>query len=71
LIRPVSIAMAALLLGFPACRAKQAVGSSSASLAVLNDEDVVGLDPHRVGGVFQTQTVLANMYEGLVAWTGS
>ncbi|MCM2254903.1 MAG: ABC transporter substrate-binding protein [Vicinamibacteria bacterium] len=38
------------------------------TLVILNDGDVVGLDPHRVGAVFQTHTVLANVYEGLVAF---
>jgi peptide/nickel transport system substrate-binding protein len=36
------------------------------TLAVLQDRDVEGLDPHTAGSVWQTQTVLANLYEGLV-----
>jgi peptide/nickel transport system substrate-binding protein len=42
-------------------------GERDLAVAVFNDHDVVSLDPHRVGGVFQTQTVLANLYEPLVA----
>jgi peptide/nickel transport system substrate-binding protein len=37
------------------------------TLAVLHERDVEGLDPHTAGTVWQTQTVLANIYEGLVA----
>lgn len=36
-------------------------------LAVLAERDVEGLDPHTAGQVWQTQMVLANLYEGLVA----
>lgn len=39
----------------------------SQTLFILNARDVEGLDPHTSGELFQTQTVLANLYEGLVA----
>jgi peptide/nickel transport system substrate-binding protein len=37
------------------------------TLVILHGRDVEGLDPHLAGGIWQTQSVLANMYEGLVA----
>lgn len=55
----------ACLVLFTAACARPAPPST---LVILNDGDVVGLDPHRVGAVFQTHTVLANVYEGLVAF---
>lgn len=36
------------------------------TIAVLHERDVEGLDPHTAGTLWQTQTVLANIYEGLV-----
>jgi peptide/nickel transport system substrate-binding protein len=37
------------------------------TLVVLADRDVEGLDPHTSGQVWQTQMVLSNVYESLVA----
>src|SRR4051812_22974868 len=38
------------------------------TLVIAADRDVEGLDPHTSGQVLQTQTVLANLYEGLVTF---
>lgn len=38
------------------------------ALYVLADRDVESLDPHVGGALFQTQSLLANAYEGLVAF---
>jgi peptide/nickel transport system substrate-binding protein len=37
------------------------------TVVVLNSRDVQGLDPHTAGQIWQTQVVLSNLYEGLVA----
>jgi peptide/nickel transport system substrate-binding protein len=37
---------------------------------MLADRDVESLDPHDTGGIFQTQNVLANVYEGLIRRDG-
>jgi len=38
------------------------------TLVVLADRDVQGLDPHTAGQVLETQSALANVYEGLVSF---
>lgn len=43
-------------------------GVAPDTLVVAHDLDVEGLDPHTAGGLWQTQTVLANLYEGLVGF---
>ena len=61
--RPRAAALLAILaLAGSSCRR-----GTPDTLYVLADRDVEGLDPHASGGVFQTQNLLANVYEGLVA----
>lgn len=60
-----------LLAGFAAAMAVAGCARSRPGadvLVVLADRDVEGLDPHTAGSLFQTQTVLANLYEGLVGF---
>lgn len=42
-------------------------GRYSDTIVVLGDHDVQGLDPHVSGELWQTQSVLSNLYESLVA----
>ncbi|MCG3191943.1 MAG: HTH-type transcriptional regulator SgrR [Thermoanaerobaculia bacterium] len=44
----------------------RAPGKETATVVILAERDVEGLDPHLAGHIRQTQSVLANMYEGLV-----
>ncbi|MEO6324492.1 MAG: ABC transporter substrate-binding protein [Thermoanaerobaculia bacterium] len=37
------------------------------TVVVLHARDIQGLDPHTAGEIWQTQVVLSNLYEGLVA----
>lgn len=55
----------ALCLVAAGCLAREPAPNT---LVILIARDVEGLDPHTAGGVWQTQTVLANLYEGLVAF---
>lgn len=55
-------------LGLPLLAAACGRAATPDTLVVLIGRDVEGLDPHTSGGIWQTQTVLANLYEGLVAF---
>jgi peptide/nickel transport system substrate-binding protein len=52
-------------LGASACH--RAASPAPDTLVVLQERDAQGLDPHTGGNLWQTQIVLANVYEGLVA----
>ena len=53
-----------MLAGALACRN---VASLPDTLVVFAERDVEGLDPHTSGQVWQTQMLLANVYESLVS----
>jgi len=57
--------VAATTLFCLSCGSKPARGPSE-PLLILTDRDLEGLDPHLTGDVFQTDQLLANVYEGLV-----
>jgi peptide/nickel transport system substrate-binding protein len=57
----------ALAVSSGACARREAPPDT---LVVAADRDVEGLDPHTSGQVLQTQTVLANIYEGLITFDG-
>ncbi len=65
-LRGVSFLVLSLFLAgaFAGCRRE---APASHTVVILADRDVEGLDPHLAGHIRQTQSVLANMYEGLVA----
>src|SRR5438128_1525006 len=57
--------LAACVVVAAACAHK---GAPPDTLVVAADRDVEGIDPHTSGQVLQTQTVLANVYEGLITF---
>ncbi|MEO6324398.1 MAG: ABC transporter substrate-binding protein [Thermoanaerobaculia bacterium] len=57
--------LTALAIAAGACARRQAAPDM---LVIASERDVEGLDPHTAGQVLQTQTVLANVYEGLVTF---
>jgi peptide/nickel transport system substrate-binding protein len=61
---PLLVALATSACGAPPPPAVR----TPALLAILAERDVEGLDPHTAGQVWQTQMVLANVYEGLIAF---
>ncbi len=62
---PIRRALAGLILALGSLRCAPAPPAAQ-TLYLLADRAVEGLDPHTSGGLYQTQTVLANLYEGLV-----
>ena len=57
--------LAALFVSAGACARREGPPDT---LVVAADRDVEGIDPHTSGQVLQTQTVLANLYEGLITF---